>query len=223
MRSYEEHIVTNEELKMIQKIDLEMLVEVDRICRKYRIRYSLDGGTLLGAVRHKGFIPWDDDVDVIMLRKEYRKFQKACRKELDQSRFFLQDYQTDPEYRWGYAKIRRKNTEYIRLGQEYLKQKGGVCIDIFVVDNVPDQKVVRKIHYFLCFCIRKIMYAPLGAKNEKRFRINTVLHMFAKTLPFIPSMQKNANAAAFAQRDAPLQPFPELSAKPTLLSTRTSA
>ena len=74
MKRYKEHIVTNEELKMIQKIDLEMLVEVDRICRKYRIRYSLDGGTLLGAVRHKGFIPWDDDADVIMLRKEYRKF-----------------------------------------------------------------------------------------------------------------------------------------------------
>ena len=166
MRSYEEHIVTNEELKMIQKIDLEMLVEVDRICRKYRIQYSLDGGTLLGAVRHKGFIPWDDDADVIMLRKEYRKFQKACRKELDQSRFFLQDYQTDPEYRWGYAKIRRRNTEYIRLGQEHLKQKGGVCIDIFVADNVPDQKVVRKIHYFFCYCIRKTMY-PLPGDTSR--------------------------------------------------------
>ncbi|MBQ3513270.1 MAG: LicD family protein [Lachnospiraceae bacterium] len=182
MQSYKEHIVTNEELKMIQKIDLEMLVEVDRICRKYRIRYSLDGGTLLGAVRHKGFIPWDDDADVIMLRKEYRKFQKACKKELDQSRFFLQDYQTDPEYRWGYAKIRRKNTEYIRLGQEHLKQKGGVCIDIFVADNVPDQKVARNIHYFFCYCIRKTMYAPLGAKNEK----NSLLRMWYVLLNRIP-------------------------------------
>ena len=182
MKRYKEHTVTNEELKMIQKIDLEMLVEVDRICRKYRIRYSLDGGTLLGAVRHKGFIPWDDDADVIMLRKEYRKFQKACKKELDQSRFFLQDYQTDPEYRWGYAKMRRKNTEYIRLGQEHLQQKGGVCIDIFVADNVPDQKVARKIHYFLCYCIRKTMYAPLGAKNEK----SSLLRMWYALLNRIP-------------------------------------
>ena len=97
MKRYKEHIVTKEEFKNIQKIEFEMLIELDRICTKYHIHYSLDGGTLLGAVRHKGFIPWDDDADVIMLRKEYRKFQGACRKELDQSRFFLQDYQTDPE------------------------------------------------------------------------------------------------------------------------------
>lgn len=169
MGIYKEHIITQEETKKIQKIDLEMLIEVDRICRKYHINYSLDGGTLIGAVRHKGFIPWDDDVDVIMLRKEYHKFQKACRKELDKTRFFLQDYKTDPEYRWGYAKIRRKNTEYIRYRQEHLKQRTGVCIDIFVADNVPDGKVMRKIHYFVCYCIRKTMYAPLGAKDADHY------------------------------------------------------
>ena len=97
----QEYHISNTELRQLQKIELEMLVELDRICRKYQIAYSLDGGTLLGAVRHKGFIPWDDDADVIMLRKEYMKFRKACIKELDRTRFFLQDYQSDPQYRWG--------------------------------------------------------------------------------------------------------------------------
>ena len=87
--------ISEAELKQLQRIELEMLVELDRICRKYRIEYSLDGGTLLGAVRHKGFIPWDDDADVIMLRREYMKFRKACRKDLDHTRFFLQDYRSD--------------------------------------------------------------------------------------------------------------------------------
>ena len=102
--------ISNEELKKLQRIELEMLIELDRICRKHQVSYSLDGGTLLGAVRHKGFIPWDDDIDVIMLRPEYEKFRSACERELDQTRFFLQDYKSDPHYRWGYEKLRRLGT-----------------------------------------------------------------------------------------------------------------
>lgn len=182
MSKHVEYIMTKDELRKLQKVQLEMLLEVDRICRKYHIQYSLDGGTLLGAVRHKGFIPWDDDVDVILLRKEYHKFQKACKKEMDTKRFFLQDYTTDKDYRWGYAKIRRKNTEYIRLGQEHLKQKTGVCIDVFVADNVPDGKIVRKLHYLACYCIRKFMYAPLGERNEK----SAFLRKWYGMLKYIP-------------------------------------
>lgn len=91
-------------LRKLQMTELEMLKEVDRICRKYDIKYSLDGGTLLGAIRHNGFIPWDDDADVVMLRPEYIRFYKACKKELDKDKFFLQDFRTDLDYRWGYSK-----------------------------------------------------------------------------------------------------------------------
>lgn len=172
--------ITGSELRQLQMIELEMLIEMDRICRKYGIKYSLDGGTLLGAVRHKGFIPWDDDIDVIMLREEYVKFRKACRKDLDTRRFFFQDYRTDPNYRWGYAKFRRKNTEFIRLGQEHLKQNSGVFIDIFVVDNVPDGYLLRRLHHFLCFLIRKTLYSEVGKANETNPLIRTVYQGMSK-------------------------------------------
>lgn len=157
--------LSDQELRKLQLNLLEMLIEIDRICRKYSIKYSLDGGTLLGAVRHGGFIPWDDDIDVIMRREEYRKFYRACRKELDKSRFFLQEYRTDPHYRWGYEKLRRLDTEFVRLGQEHLRSRGGIFVDIFVVDNVPDSLLIRRLHLFACYVIRKLLYAELGMRN----------------------------------------------------------
>lgn len=174
------HEVTTEELKQLQKIELEMLIELDRICKKYGIKYSLDGGSLLGAVRHQGFIPWDDDIDIIMLREEYMKFRKACRKELDTERFFLQDYMTDQNYRWGYAKMRRNGTSFIRAGQEHLKQKDGIFMDIFVVDNVPDGYFMRRIHHFMCFLIRKTLYSEVGKCNERNLFLREIYVLLSK-------------------------------------------
>ena len=77
-------------LRRLQMIQLEMLTEVDRICRKCNIQYNIIAGTLLGAIRHKGYIPWDDDADVVFTRHEYAKFYRACKKDLDTERFFLQ-------------------------------------------------------------------------------------------------------------------------------------
>ncbi len=159
--------VEGELLRKLQMTELEMLVEVDRICRKYHIAYSLDGGTLLGAVRHDGFIPWDDDADIIMLHRDYERFYKACKKELDTERFFLQDYRTDSQYLWGFAKMRRNHTTFLREGQEHVKCHTGVCIDIFYCDNVPDGFLLRRLHYFCCFCIRKGQYSMVGKNTEK--------------------------------------------------------
>lgn len=174
------HLLTNDELHTLQKIELEMLLEIDRICRENGINYSIDGGTLLGAVRHKGFIPWDDDADVVMLRHEYARFKRACRKDLDTGRFFLQDYRTDPEYRWGYAKLRRNDTSYIRAGQENQKYRDGVFLDIFVVDNVPDNLLLRKLHYMACFVIRKGLYSTVGKYNEKNPFIRTIYSIMSR-------------------------------------------
>ena len=102
--------ITPAEVKLMQKIQLDILREVDRICQLENIQYGIDGGTLLGAVRGQGFIPWDPDIDVIMLREEYEKFYQACKKYLNKDKYFLQEERTDDVYRWGFTKIRRNNT-----------------------------------------------------------------------------------------------------------------
>ncbi len=161
--------IKGENLKRLQTIELEMLTEIDRICRKNHIEYTLDGGTLLGAVRHNGFIPWDDDADVAMTRTEYVKFHEACKEDLDKERFFLQDHENDPEYRWGYAKLRRNGTLIIPEGQEDTKWNNGIFLDIFIYDHVPDFPISRIWFTFQCFLIRKGMYSPIGLKHSSGF------------------------------------------------------
>lgn len=153
--------LTKENLRKMQLLQLDMLVELDRLCRKHDISYCIGWGTLLGAVRHGGYIPWDDDADVAMLREDYERF-KLVSCELNPDICWFQDYTTDPEYRWEYAKLRRTGTTYIRAGQEHLKCKTGVFIDIFPLDDVPQQPIHEKIHAIECFILRKILWAEVG-------------------------------------------------------------
>lgn len=154
-------------LRQIQMIQLEMLIEVDRICKKCEIHYNIIAGTLLGAVRHAGYIPWDDDADVAFLRSEYEKFREACKTELDKTRFYFQDHRNTKGYRWGYGKIRRKNTLFLREYQEHMPYMQGVFIDIFPLDAVPDNYLLRTMKNFECFCVRKILWSKVGKIAEK--------------------------------------------------------
>lgn len=161
--------LSGEELRQVQLIQLEMLEEIDRICRKCHIQYNIIAGTLLGAVRHGGYIPWDDDADVAMLRSEYEKFRKACRQELDTSRFVFQDHRNTKGYRWGYGKLRRKNTLFLREHQEHMPYFQGIFIDIFPLDGVPDNYLLRSAANLECFCVRKILWARVGKLAEPHF------------------------------------------------------
>lgn len=158
----------NETLRKLQMTELELLKVVDNLCRKNKINYSLDGGTLLGAVRHKGFIPWDDDADVMMSRKEYDRFFEVCKTQLNLEQYFLQEFRTDEQYRWGYSKLRKNGTVFLREGQEHIKCHTGVCIDIFVFDNVPIGYLNQRLSLLKCFLIRKGLYSVVGKKSSEK-------------------------------------------------------
>ena len=114
---------------------MELVIELDRICKKYQIPYFLYGGTLLGAIRHNGFIPWDDDLDICLLRKDYLRLMKVLPKELPDN-MVLQNNDTDPNYFYFFAKLRDKNSileeecPYDRVFKER-----GIYIDIFPFDH----------------------------------------------------------------------------------------
>lgn len=156
--------LSQDELKKLQGELLEILLEFDRICRKLNLAYYLAYGTLLGAIRHQGFIPWDDDVDVWMLRKDYKMFCRLCTNEMDNSKFFFQNAQNDAYYYWTYGKMRLKNTIYIRTGQEHMKQKNGICIDVIPIDNLNKNVFLGNMSKKICIRCRKLLWAHAGKK-----------------------------------------------------------
>lgn len=163
--------LNEEELKQIQEIQRELIGEVRRICIKRGIHFNMVGGTMLGAIRHKGYIPWDDDADIGFLRTEYEKFREACKEELNHEKYYMQDLRDTEGYRWGYGKLRRKGTAFIRLGQEFMPYEQGISIDLMPFDNVPDGWLARRIHFFCCFIYRKLFWSEVGSRTEKNLWI----------------------------------------------------
>lgn len=126
-----------ETLKKAHVCMVEILKEIDRICTKHQITWFLFAGTALGAVRHHGFIPWDDDCDIAMPRKDYNKFLEVAEEELS-NKFFFQTKQTDPYYGRPMVKIRMNGTKLVEFDEKMNeKYHQGIFVDIFPYDYFP--------------------------------------------------------------------------------------
>ncbi|WP_288313181.1 phosphorylcholine transferase LicD [uncultured Eubacterium sp.] len=123
----------NTDLKKIWAVLLDLLYEFDKICKKYDLKYWLAYGSLIGAVRHKGFIPWDDDLDVFMMRKDYERLISIASKEFEHP-YFFQTPHTDPGYYFSFAKIRNSNTTGTSKVFAYENYNQGIFLDIFPLD-----------------------------------------------------------------------------------------
>ena len=152
-------------LYKVQKVELEILVEFDRICRKNGLKYSLAFGTLIGAVRHNGFIPWDDDIDIVMPRDDYEKLRSLWISE-SSPKYLIQDYREDIYYPNNFMKIRKDNTAYIQGKSEFkANYHTGIFIDIFPMDRLAPKGSKRKKQFFAF--VLNLLYSR-GHKSGKK-------------------------------------------------------
>ena len=119
----------------VRNLELEILKYIDQICKEHHIQYFLDYGTLLGAIRHKGFIPWDDDVDICMKRSDYERFVEIM-SSADNTRYRVLTTDTDPHYFYEFAKVVDTHT-CLEETQTIPNPNMGVWVDVFPKDNLP--------------------------------------------------------------------------------------
>ena len=142
-------MINNKELRKAQLKMVDILDAIDVICSKHKIEYWVAYGTLLGAVRHKGFIPWDDDCDICMMRKDYDKFVEVAKKELPKNMFF-QDRYTDPGYKRSISKVRMNDTKLIEFCEtDHENFHQGIYVDVFVFDYYvePFPTIIKNIEF----------------------------------------------------------------------------
>lgn len=173
-------------LRDLQLAELEVLKEFLRICKKYRLRYYMLGGTLLGAVRHKGFIPWDDDIDIGMPRPDFIRFERIVKKELpDHLNYY--SYKKDQGYRYYVPRLTDSRVKVIDTSAAVHTEKEA-WIDIFPLDGMPGNKLARKFHCFRLLIARaKVNYSMFSTnidlKKTSRPFYEKALISFGRVFP----------------------------------------
>lgn len=133
----------------LQATLLDMYKDILTVCRKYGIVPYLGGGSALGAIRHKGFIPWDDDMDINMTREDYEKFQAVFETELS-DRYILNAPNYSEDVITRFPKILKKGTRYAEIGAADKEELQCLALDVFIIENVPENKLYRKIKGLYC-------------------------------------------------------------------------
>lgn len=164
--------ITHEETRLMQKYILDLLLAIDKVCRDHHLNYYLLAGTMLGAVRHKGFIPWDDDADIALPREDYDKLLEHADEWLPE-RYELVSGNTDPMYPYQFARIQDHETTYILRRQfDYI---GGLPVDVFPLDGMTEKTWKRRWHYMRYGVVKKLLYFSTVNPNKHGHGIKSIL------------------------------------------------
>lgn len=173
-------------LRQLQLVERDMLMDVIRVCDRYNITYYLSSGTLLGAVRHKGFIPWDDDIDIEIPIKDYRRFLDIAQDNLGEN-YFVQTFMTDPNYQFAFTRIRKNNTACLRPYNRVNHIHQGIWIDIFPLVSVnPGISLFLKRKWLSICNFIQIQDSIENHKEEFRKLLGPVGLMIMRAFSLIP-------------------------------------
>lgn len=164
-----------EVLDKLHRLQIEMLKDLAEICRKYDLQYFAVFGTALGAVRHKGFIPWDDDIDVWLLRDEYERLKQVAPKEFT-GKYYYQDWYNSCGRTWIFSKLRNSETTAIEYPDKGAEFNQGIFIDIFPIDEWDDEvhtnKAFKIVQRELFNCINNPTQVLRGILNGEQYAID---------------------------------------------------
>ena len=182
----------DETLKHLQEVQLMMLKDFIKICEDNDLLYSVIGGTLLGAVRHNGFIPWDDDIDVIMFRKDFEKLNEIMEKKPN-DKYNLINVLNEETYHYTWGRFTLKNTVLTEWWADQVDYTPNIFIDIFIMDNIPDNKIKRFFHKWSSFTLNQLVnYSLIKFQNESKIKeiIQQSAYYILKIIPISPTTLK---------------------------------
>ena len=188
-------------LKHLQKVQIMILKYFIKICEENNLLYFIYGGSLLGTIRHEGFIPWDDDIDVIMFREDFEKLNKIFEKNIDDKYRFI-NVLNEETYHYTFGRLMLKNTLFEEWWASQVDYTHNIFIDVFILDNIPKNKFKRFIHTWSSFLLNQLtMYAFIKFDNNSKLKkiIQQLTHYLIKILPMSPYSIKRKCVETFTK------------------------
>ena len=188
-------------LKHLQKVQTIILKYLIQVCEENDLTYFIYGGSLLGTIRHQGFIPWDDDIDVIMFREDFEKLNKIFEKDIDEKYSFI-NVLNEETFPYTFGRLMLKNTVFNEWWYDQVDFTQNIFIDIFILDNIPNNKFKRFIHKWKSFILNQAtMYSLLKFDNTSSFKkiMQQIVYYLIKIMHISPYSIKKRCVKSFSK------------------------